>query len=156
MTAREQLKYIQYTFIQKLREIDPNATPKFGKMSPHQMVEHFIWAVKVAKGEFEVPAINTDENLEKSYRWMMSDAPFNDNTTNQLLPEEPIATTTPSMGDAIDNLEDELEDFIASYKGEGVEAGRRVLNSFFGELSYYEQVHLLYKHAKHHARQFGL
>jgi hypothetical protein len=60
------------------------------------------------------------------------------------------------MGDAIDNLEDALEAFVDSYKGPNAEPNRRVLNSFFGELSYYEQVHLLYKHANHHARQFGL
>jgi DinB superfamily len=155
MTAREQLKYLQYTFIQKLRELDANTAPKFGKMNPQQMVEHMTYAIHLAKGDIKVTAINTDENLEKAYRWMMSDAPFKDNTTNQLLPEEPIACAEPSMGDAIDSLEDALEAFVASYKGEGVEAGRRVLHPMFGELSYYEQVHLLHKHAQHHARQFG-
>jgi hypothetical protein len=156
MTAREQLKYIQYTFIQSLRELDADTAPKFGKMNPQQMVEHMTYAVNVAKGDIKVPAINADENLEKAYRWMMSDAPFKDNTPNQLLPDEPIACAEPSMGDAIDSLEDAIEAFVASYKGEGVEAGRRVLSPFFGELSYYEQVHLLHKHAQHHARQFGL
>jgi hypothetical protein len=156
MTAREQLKYIQYTFIQKLRELDHNTKPVFGKMNPHQMVEHFTWAVNIAKGDVKVPVINQDEVLEKAYRFMMSDAPFRDNTPNSLLPDEPQAPTTPSMGDAIDNLEDALEAFVDSYKGPNAEPNRRVLNSFFGELSYYEQVHLLYKHANHHARQFGL
>jgi hypothetical protein len=156
MTAREQLKFIQFTFIQKLRGLDTNTVPKFGKMNPHQMVEHMVYAVNMAKGDIPTELLNTDEALEKAYRFMMSDVPFQDNTPNPLLPNEPSAPTTASIGDAIDNLEDAIEAFVASFKGEGAEPNRRVLSPFFGELSYYEQVHLLHKHALHHARQFGI
>jgi hypothetical protein len=156
MTAREQLKYIQFTFIQKLRSLPSDTKPSFGKMMPQQMVEHFMWAVNMAKGDIPITAINADETLEKAYRWMMSDAPFHDNTPNQLVPDEPKLPAARSMGDAIDNLEDAIEAFVASFKGEGADITRRVLNPYFGELSYYEQVHLLYKHAMHHARQFGV
>jgi hypothetical protein len=152
MTARQKLTFLQYTFIQKLRTIDPNVKAKFGKMNIHQMVEHFCYAVQVAYGKIEVPAINTDEMAEKAYRFMMSDVPFKDNTPNPLLPDEPQPVTTPSLGDAIDNLEDEFEAFIVYFKAE---KDRKVLNAFFGELDYYEQVQLLYKHAKHHLVQFG-
>jgi hypothetical protein len=152
MTAREKLTYLQYTFVQKLRTIDPETAPKFGNMNVHQMVEHFCYAVQVAYGKIPVPAINQDAMAEKAYRFMMSDVPFKDNTPNPLLPNEPQAITTASLGDAIDNLEDEFEAFIKYYKAE---PGIKVINAFFGELDYYEQVQLLHKHAKHHARQFG-
>jgi hypothetical protein len=153
MTAREKLKFLQYDFIQKLRELDANTTPLFGKMNLHQMIEHFTYAVQVAAGKIAVPAINEGEVAEKSYRWMMDlETSFKDNTPNQLLPDEPQPVTTPSIGDAIDNLEDEIQDFLDIYKGE---PGKKVQNAFFGELDYYEQVQLLYKHAKHHARQFS-
>ncbi len=153
MTAREKLKFIQYTFIQFLRELDPATTPSFGKMNAQQMVEHFQYAVEVAGGKIVVPAITTgEEALEKAYRWLMEDGQFKDNTPNALLPEDPMPTTAPSMGDAIDNLEDAIQECVDAYKGE---QGKKILNAFFGELDYYEQMQLLYKHAQHHARQFG-
>ncbi len=154
MTAKEKIKFLQYTFIQKLREVEPETKPIFGKMNVHQMIEHFIYAVQVASGKIAVSAINEGEKAEKSYRWMMDlETSFKDNTPNPLLPDEPLKPTTPSIGDAIDNLEDELQDFLDIYKNE---PGKKVLNAFFGELDYYEQVQLLYKHANHHTRQFAL
>jgi hypothetical protein len=152
MTARQKLTFIQYTFIQKLRELDPNTKALFGKMNLHQMIEHVSYAMQVAYGKIPVDAINKDEVAEKAYRWMMEDKPFKENTPNALLPDEPIATTTATIGDAIDNLEDDIQAFVDYYKAE---PGRKVLNAFFGELDYYEQVQLLYKHTRHHLAQFG-
>lgn len=153
MTTRQKIKFLQFDFIQFLRELDSAAKPVFGKMNPQQMVEHFTWAVQIAYGKVPVAAINEGELAEKRYRWMMDpETSFKDNTSNSLLPDEPLKVQSPSMGDAIDDLEDAFAEFVAFFQKD---ASVKVLNSFFGELDYYEQVQLLYKHALHHCRQFG-
>jgi hypothetical protein len=151
MTARQKLTFLQQTFIQKLREIDPSAKANFGKMNVQQMVEHMSYAVRVAGGKLEVPAITPEDKLEKYYKWLMSDEQFKPSTPNSLLPETPAATKCASLGDAIDDLEDDIQAFVDFYKGEPT---KKVLNAFYGELDYYEQVQLLYKHSKHHLAQF--
>jgi hypothetical protein len=153
MTSRDKVKYIQYTFIQKLRELDSATAPAFGKMNPQQMVEHLTNSFAIAEGKIEAPIANEGEAAEKAYKWLMSDAQFRDNTPNQFLPDEPTAVKEPSIGDAIDSLEDGIQSFIDSF---AQDKSRKVQNSFFGELDYYEQVQLLYKHVQHHARQFGI
>jgi hypothetical protein len=152
MTARQKLNFLQYDTIQRLRSLDPTTKASFGSMSLHQMIEHLSYAVQVAYGAIPVSAINTGEVLEKSYRFLMSDKPFKPGTPNSLLPEPLPAPTTPTIGDAIDNLEDDLQAFADYYKGEPT---KKVQNAFFGELDYYEQVQLLHKHFIHHLLQFN-
>jgi hypothetical protein len=153
MTTREKIKFLQYDFIQFLRVLEPDTKPSFGKMNAQQMVEHFTWAVQIAAGkEVLEPAFGL-EQTEKNYRWLMNaETMFKENTPNQLLPDEPLKIKSTSMGDAIDDLEDEIAVFVESFKAE---AGRKVVNPFFGELDYYEQSQLLYKHCQHHMTQFG-
>jgi hypothetical protein len=42
--------------------------------------------------------------------------------------------------------------FVNYFKGN---ESKLVMNPFFGELNFEQQVRLLHKHAMHHARQFG-
>jgi hypothetical protein len=59
----------------------------------------------------------------------------------------------PTMKEAIAELQMEIDDFFRIYSQA---PGLRNTSPFFGELNFEEQVHLLHKHAMHHARQFGL
>ncbi len=153
MTTRDKLKFLQFTFIQQLRGLDAETKPSFGKMNVHQMVEHFAWAVQIANGKMVLEAPTNEEFVLKAMDFLHSDKAFKDNTPNKLLGEEPAKTTTASIGDAIDNLEDEIADFVAVFKST---PDLKLGHPAFGMLDWYDQVQLLYKHAKHHARQFGL
>jgi hypothetical protein len=153
MTTRDKLKFLQYTFIQQLRGIDASTKPIFGKMNVHQMVEHFTWAVQIANGKVVLEAPTDEALIEKAMDFLHGEKMFKDNTPNKLLGEEPAKTTTASIGDAIDNLEDELADFVDVFKKT---AGLKFAHPAFGMLDWYDQVQLLYKHAVHHTRQFGI
>ncbi|HEY4798055.1 MAG TPA: hydroxymethylglutaryl-CoA reductase, partial [Bacteroidia bacterium] len=72
---------------------------------------------------------------------------------NKLLPDEPEPFKNATMEGAIAELQKEIDDFFSVY---AANTGLRVVNPFFGNLNYEEQVRLLYKHTTHHARQFGL
>lgn len=122
-------------------------------MNAQQMVEHMSYAFRLGSGRHsEKPAYST-EITQKSYQFMMTEKPFRENTPNQLLPDEPIALINSSMKEAIAELQSEIDFFFKVYEGK---PEMRVINPFFGNLNFEEQVQLLHKHATHHAKQFGL
>ena len=84
---------------------------------------------------------------------MMSDKPFRDNTPNPNIADTPPPLFTKTIDEALIFLRDEIKYFIELYKKD---AELKIENPFFGFLNFEEQVHLLYKHALHHLRQFNI
>jgi hypothetical protein len=76
-----------------------------------------------------------------------------ENTPNVLMPEMPTPVKHATKQEAIDELQAEIDHFFAVH---AQEAGKITANPFFGHLDFDKQVKLLYKHATHHLRQFGL
>ncbi|HPA31723.1 MAG TPA: DUF1569 domain-containing protein, partial [Bacteroidia bacterium] len=75
------------------------------------------------------------------------------NTKNSLMSETPAAIKLPDLASAIARVENGIKDFEAFYSGN---TEKKVMNPFFGELNYEENIQLLHKHAMHHLRQFNL
>ena len=83
---------------------------------------------------------------------MLSDKPFRENTKNAEMPDIPIPVIKADMKEAIEELKGEFSDLSSYYHDD---PSKKVMNPFFGELNFEEWVHLLHKHGRHHARQFG-
>ena len=83
----------------------------------------------------------------------MSDKPFRDNTPNSRMPDEPPPPRHPDLQEAFGELQTELDGFFDVF---AQDKSRRITNPAFGDLNYEEQVQLLWKHARHHLRQFGV
>jgi hypothetical protein len=147
------LTFLRNTMPALLQQLEATQRGAWGKMNAQQMVEHFTDAVKLAFGHFLLPALNEGQQLQKMYNFMMSDAPFKENTVNPYMGKDAAPLRKASMQDAITSLQNALQRFVAYYEEH---PGARILNPFFGELHFEEQVHLLYKHAQHHLKQFGL
>lgn len=153
-TISAKAAFLQSSYIPLLLGIDPMTLPVFGKMNPQQMVEHMAWSVHLAYGNPEPDSILTpEEQLPKMQAFLQSDKPFRDNTPNALMPDIPSPAKLPGMQAAITDLEQALSEFRETFRAE---PGKQVRNSFFGILDYGLSIHLLYKHARHHLRQFGV
>ena len=153
MSTQEKLMWLTIDFIELLNGLSPDSTGKWGVMNAHQMVEHMSYSVRQANGKDKKILLTPSENLEKIRAFMLSEKPFRENTKNIELPEIPDPPLQPGMNAAIAELNKELTDFIEFYK---LNPDVKFMNPFFGELNFNEWVHLLHKHAMHHARQFGL
>jgi hypothetical protein len=149
----EKLQFLKKEFIPLLQKIDTGAKPLWGKMNLQQMIEHFSAAIKIATGTLRLPGTTEPADAGNSYNFLMSDKPFKENTINPLLDEEPYPLRNHTIQAAIGELQVNLLEFFRSYENE---EGKKVLNPFFGNLNYAEQIQLLYKHALHHLRQFGV
>jgi hypothetical protein len=154
MTTAEKAYFLKERFVPLLRSIPAHTPPQWGKMNLQQMVEHFGDAVKMSNGRLPAPRIFTEEaNLPKMQAFLMSDKPFKENTPNPLMPEAPAPVRYSSFDAALSELKEQLEHFFATF---AATPKLTTLNPFFGVLDYDMNVQLLYKHALHHLRQFGI
>jgi hypothetical protein len=148
----DKISYIK-NFPKTLSILDPTLKGKWGKMNAQQMVEHMSFAFRWANGRSQTKPAYSPEITQKSYQFMMTEKPFRENTPNQLISDEPYAWKHAKMSDAIAELQSEIDHFFEVYSGK---PELRMINPFFGNLNFEEQVQLLHKHAVHHAKQFGL
>jgi hypothetical protein len=150
----EKISFLKLRFVPLLKKIPSDTQPKWGKMTLQQMIEHFTESVRIASGKIVHNDIVTpSEHLQRMRDFAISDKPFRENTVNPLMPEVPAPVKNPSVEDAIKELASELDFFFAVFEKNNLQVTR---NPFFGDLNYEENVQLLYKHALHHLKQFGV
>jgi hypothetical protein len=150
----EKLRFLKENFVPLLRKLAPGQKGEWGKMDAQQMVEHFRETLKWANGKVQLPLFNPDpERLQKVRNFIMTEIEFKENTKSPALGEEPAPHKFSSLQEAVNKLEIELKDMFTAYEKE---AGTQLINPIFGDLDYTQQVQLIYKHALHHLKQFGL
>ncbi len=150
----EKENFLRTKFISYLQRLDPSTPPRWGKMNVQQMIEHFSLSIRNANGRLKADTIITPpETLEKMRDFMMSEKPFQENTKNPLMAEEPTPPHYKTVQGAIGALQQEIIYFFEAYEKDHTLVIR---NPFFGDLNFEQNVQLLYKHALHHLRQFGV
>jgi len=146
--------FLRQRFTSLLKQIPSDTRPAWGKMTLQQMIEHFADSMRIASGRKKHTEILTPpEQLERMRAFCLSDKPFRENTPNPLMPEVPAPVVNHSVDDAIAALQKEIDYFFEFFSGQPLAVTR---NPFFGDLNFGENVHLLYKHALHHLKQFGI
>ena len=151
----EKENFLRTRLITYLQQLNPATQPKWGRMNVQQMIEHYAGdAVRNASGRLKTDKILTPaENLERMREFMMSDKPFKENTINPLMGEEPVPLRYNTIQAAIGALQQEVIYFFEAFEKNPQLITR---NPFFGDLNFEQSVQLLYKHALHHLRQFGV
>ena len=151
----EKENFLRTKLVPLLQRLDPSTSPKWGKMNVQQMIEHYgSDAVRNASGRLKIDTIITPpENLDRMREFMMSHKPFKENTKNPLMGEEPAPLVHKTVQGAIGALQLELIYFFEAFEKNPALITR---NPFFGDLNFEQNVQLLYKHALHHLRQFGV
>ena len=151
----EKENFLRTRLVLYLQRLDPATPPRWGKMSVQQMIEHFTAdAMQNASGRVKTDQIITPpDHLVRLREFMMSEKPFKENTKNPLMGEEPAPALYKTVQGAIGALQQELIYFFEAYEKD---PGLVIRNPFFGDLNFDQNVQLLYKHALHHLRQFGV
>lgn len=150
---RPKLNFLSTEFIPLLDNLPAEAAGKWGKMNGQQMVEHLSGFFKVSTGKIKFPLVTPAEHLPKYKEFLLSDKEFRENTRALVLPEEPLPVRFANMQEAINDLGNEIKEFIRLYCSN---EQLTVMHPVFGELNFDEWVLLHYKHVTHHLRQFGL
>jgi len=153
--SMEKENFLRTKLITCLQRLDPVTPARWGKMNVQQMIEHYAGdAVRNANGRLKIDTIITPpENLGSMREFLMSEKPFRENTRNVLMGEEPAPLRYKTVQGAIGALQQELIYFFEAFEKNTALTTR---NPFFGDLNFEQNVQLLYKHALHHLRQFGV
>lgn len=141
----------EYTSL--LKKLNGNETGNWGVLSPQGMIEHMTDSVGVAWKRIEQPMQTPETVLEKVRSFALSDKEFKPGTKNSLMTEEAAPLRNTTISEAIQELENEIKSFLSYYKENPTAV---VTNPFFGDFNYEQWLHLLYKHANHHLKQFNL
>jgi len=149
----DKLTFLKEELVPTLTSLDSRTLPVFGKMNVHQMIEHMAYAFRQASGLIPLPPANDEATTAKMYQFMISEKPFRDNTPNQYLPDTPSPANYTTVAESLTHLQIDIDYFISVFSDD---KEKRILNPFFGNLNADEWIHLLYKHAMHHLRQFGV
>ena len=151
----EKEDFLRTKLVTCLQRLDPSTAPRWGKMSVQGMIEHYSHdGVRNASGRLKFDKIMTEPgHLERLREFMMSDKPFKENTKNPLMGEDPAPLHFKTIQAAIGALQQELIYFFEVFEKNPQLITR---NPFFGDLNFEQNVQLLYKHALHHLRQFGV
>ena len=151
----ENENFLRTKLISYLQRLDPATPARWGKMNVQQMIEHYGGdAVRNASGRLKINTIMTPtEHLDRMREFMMSDKPFKENTKNPLMGEEPAPLRYKTIQAAIGGLQQELIYFFEAFEKNPQLITR---NPFFGDLNFEQSLQLLYKHAVHHLKQFGV
>lgn len=149
----EKLNFLKREFIPLLQRIPSESQPAWGLMNLQQMVEHMQDAVDIASGKTAYTGDFASPDPARMRAFLLSEKPFRENTKNPFLPQQPQPTRNHTLQASIGDLQASLIHFFDAFESE---PGKRVFNPIFGELDYDGQTQLLFKHALHHLRQFGV
>jgi hypothetical protein len=149
----EKENFIRTKLVPLLQKLRTDTTPLWGKMSVQQMIEHLTDVVMVASGKIKLPIITPPDRLPKLREFMLGDKPFKENTKSPVVSEEPAPVKKHTKEAAIGKLQEEIIYFFERFEKT---PGLKTTNPVFGELDFDMNIQLLYKHALHHLRQFGI
>lgn len=145
-------QFLKSELVPALAALDEKAVARWGKMDVRQMIEHMSDYVRIANGRTKVSQVTPEENMPRMLAFLESEKQFRENTPNALLPDTPPAYRLQSKGEAIAELQAEIDHFFEVYQAD---PARRDVHPFFGALDYDHQLQMLHKHCTHHLRQFG-
>ncbi|HEU4859180.1 MAG TPA: hypothetical protein VFT15_05055 [Chitinophagaceae bacterium] len=149
----EKEDFIRTKFIALLQKLKNDEPARWGKMNVQQMIEHFTDVMMVASGKIKLPIVTAADKLPRLREFMFSEKPFKENTKSPVLAEEPAPLKKHTKEAAIGKLQEELIYFFEAFEKE---PGLKTINPVFGELDLDANIQLLYKHALHHLKQFGI
>lgn len=139
--------------LQKLDQLDPKTTPKWGSMSAQRMVEHLSDTLDLAMGKSKDVKLDIpEEKIPRAQGFILSEHEMPKNFEATFAPAD-AQLRNESIDFAIDEFTTkwlEFEDFFES------NPGIKTLHPNFGELDLDMWKKLNAKHLKHHFEQFGL
>ncbi|KGL58848.1 hydroxymethylglutaryl-CoA reductase [Polaribacter sp. Hel1_85] len=135
----------------KLSMLNEDAKPIFGKMNGQQMIEHLSFLLQISNGKVDADYYVSDEKSARRKPFLNTEGELQVGFKTPILSEEPNELKFNSVGEAINDLFHQIDDFNTHFKTAKAEN-----HPFFGELDYeyWKKFHV--KHFTHHFKQFNL
>lgn len=143
-------KHAKAEIIQRARQLHHNSQPQWGKMNVFQMVKHCCIFDEWIQGKGNIkPGQSFWGKLlgRKALKQILSDRPFPRNA-----PTGKLFTVAEKEGD----VEQQLKNWICLMEDYDHYYNPGFIHDFFGKMTKEQIGILVYKHADHHLKQFGV
>lgn len=140
-------------FLKKLKNLQVDQKPSWGKMTPQHMVEHLTLALQMSNGKINVKCISQPETLPPLKRFLLGDRPLPKEYINPYIGPDLLPLKFSDLNEACLELEKEFNDYNKFFEAN---PDKETVHVTFGKLNKQEwdQFHL--KHFTHHLEQFNL
>jgi oxepin-CoA hydrolase / 3-oxo-5,6-dehydrosuberyl-CoA semialdehyde dehydrogenase len=145
--------FFNQLFIECIDNLAEDARPLWGKMSPHNMVEHLLWTFECSTGRLVVTCRTPEHILERVKKLLYDDRPMPREFKNPLLDETPPPHRFQAFSEAKIALREEVAHYVRYYS-EHPEAIHT--HPIFGPLGKEEWERAQFKHCYHHLLQFAV
>jgi hypothetical protein len=138
--------------VERLREVTPHSSHRWGRMTSHEMVCHLADAFRIALGERKVkPGDNVFHRTALKWMALYSPTPWPRGVSTR--PEaDPRRAGTPP--DSFSRDVREVESLLARFL-DRIAMGTLDRHPLFGPMSSWQWLRWGYLHMDHHLRQFG-
>lgn len=156
MVQKKQSTFTEITddvFNNALSKLDKKTKPKWGKMTPQEMVEHLELSYKIASGEIQDFEITTPEKILEKVQATLYDYNPMPKEYEFPLAKKHKKLKHPDLESAKAKLLEAREQYLQFFKDNPNAITKNVV---FGNLNKYEWYLLERKHLNHHFKQFDL
>ncbi len=144
----------QEDIFSRLKNLDKDATPQWGLMTPQHIVEHLAFSVAISSGKGPQHLYSQQEVADAiKQKIIYTDAELTPGVKNPILGDELPALVHKDMQAAIENLKAEL-DYFEEYFNTNPQA--KTTQPRMGLMDKTEWITLHNKHFTHHFKQYNL
>ena len=125
--------------------------PRWGRMTPQQMVEHLLWAMEVSNGVATVECKVPPRLTERLRTFLHNDTPTSHDFMNPVLKQGLPALRYQGIPEAVAALRTQMDHFLQQRDEQDLR-----VHPVFAPLSHEQWSRAHFKHFHHHLLQFGL
>jgi oxepin-CoA hydrolase/3-oxo-5,6-dehydrosuberyl-CoA semialdehyde dehydrogenase len=129
------------------------ARPRWGHMTPQQMLEHLAWAFRCSTGALDLPCSTPPSILERTKRFLYDNRQTPHEIRNPAIGEELPPLQWSTLDEAREGLQREVLSYFAHFHAD---PSAKHGHPMFGPLGAEEWQRAHFKHCYHHLLQFGL
>jgi oxepin-CoA hydrolase/3-oxo-5,6-dehydrosuberyl-CoA semialdehyde dehydrogenase len=144
---------LRRTVVDALSKLREDTTPRWGKMTAQQMVEHLLWACELSTGRAQTDCPIPEAQREKIKAFLHDDRPTPREFANPVLAAGLPPLRYGSLLEAAAALAAETDRFFAQAD---TTPQVRHMHPVFGPIGIEEWARAHFKHVYHHLLQFGL
>jgi oxepin-CoA hydrolase / 3-oxo-5,6-dehydrosuberyl-CoA semialdehyde dehydrogenase len=145
--------FLRTFFFGALDPLTPEHRPRWGAMTPQQMVEHLGWAFEVSTGRVQVDCPTPPDQMERMKRFLYHNHPTPQEFMNPALRDGLPPLRQPSLREARAALMVEVDRFITRARTHPTAI---YVHPIFGPIGAEDWSRTHFKHGCHHLLQFGL
>jgi hypothetical protein len=147
------IAFLGSTMFEALPRLGDEQQPLWGRMTPHQMVEHLLWAFELATGAAICECLVPEERRQLYRPFITNERRNQRNVPNPALATGLPPLRYPDLRTSLAVLRSEVGVFLEIWSSSPATAR---IHPMLGPMDMEEWSRVLYKHCFHHLSQFSL